>query len=120
MKRLILILIAIMAAMLLIKNATFQEAINGSPKAVYDDLKGQVENFFGYEPARFQAVLAQYDLELTAREQRYIRNISETQSDLLIFMKKYCDGGQSNLNLSSEKVQIVCDSGAKALSGKKY
>lgn len=106
-----------MSLMMLVKNPTVKEVMNGSPKEVYTNLKGKVDLFFAYQPKHFERQLSQYDLALTQREQRYIRNVAKTRADLLIFMNKYCDGTQDNLNLDAETVQIVCKVGKQALTG---
>lgn len=106
-----------MSLMMLAKNPTVKEVINGSPKQIYTNLKGKVDQFFAYQPEHFEAQLNQYDLSITPREQRYIRNVAKTRADLLIFMNKYCDGTQDNLNLDAETVRIVCKVGKQALTG---
>jgi len=121
MKKLILVLILVMAVMLLAKNYSLEEVFSSdsSPKQVYDQVKGKVIGLLEYHPDRFREVMASYELELSQKEQRYISNISRTQADLLTFMNKYCDGKQSNLNLDAATVSTVCDIGERALAGDK-
>ena len=109
MKKFLIGLVIIIAIMMAAKNPQFRQFLEEKPLDFIHWVQSRVQGVTDYKPEEFAARLDAHQLPLSKREQRYVRNIGKSSSDLLLFYKRYCrDLETSHLVLDDPNLLTVC------------
>ena len=116
MKKLFLWVLVAIALLMAVKNPKIHEYLSTEPQQIWRQLIAHIEGVTDYKPENFLASIDAAKLPLTQREQRYVRNISKSSSDLLLFYKRYCiEPDTSHLVLDDTHLAAVCSTISKTL-----
>lgn len=109
MKKILIWAALIVAVMIAAKQQQHMATIKEAALDAWNWAQSHIKGVTDYEPKLFYKNLEEHRLTLTTREQRYVRNISKSSSDLLIFYKRYClEEEISHLVLDDVNLLAVC------------
>ncbi|MCM2678185.1 hypothetical protein [Echinimonas agarilytica] len=109
MKKVFFCLLAVAAVMMAFKNESFKQWVGTKPTEMVDKIMAKVNGVKDYNQDDFLKRIDNERLNFSQREQRYIRNISNSSADLLLFYNRYCTESEpSHLVLNDYHVTVVC------------
>ena len=116
MKKIALFMALAIAVLLALRNPHVKTFVGESPKELWQTIQVHIAGITEYEPEKFAEQLTEYGAVLTKKEQRYVRNISKSASDLLIFVNRSCSEKEStHIVLSDGNLLLVCKSAKQVL-----
>lgn len=108
MKKILLVMATIVILMIAAKNDKLIEAVGEKPQQLWQAIERQIAGVTEYTQASFFDDLSKHRLQLSERETNYVRNVSKSSSDLLMFISRHCDKTSGHIVLNDENLAAVC------------
>lgn len=108
MKKILLAMATIVILMIAAKNDKFIKAVGDKPQQLWQLVERHIAGVTEYTQESFLEDLALQQLKLSQRESNYVRNVSKSSSDLIMFISRHCDKTGGHIVLNNENLMAVC------------